>query len=123
MPNSYVENAEKGFDGESMSDWFTGSGCVLLKMIIWYVFGLRADMRGVTIAPAAYIPFNAMQSTFKVKDTDITILYENGQKKARTFYVNGAPREGFFDEKTKAWGVRFENADLCGKPWEVRIVE
>ncbi len=51
MPNSYVDNDERGFDGESMSHWFTGSGCVLLKVIMWYVFGVKRGLNGLTVSP------------------------------------------------------------------------
>ncbi len=35
MPNSYCYNEQYGFDGESMNDWFTGSGCVLGKIVFF----------------------------------------------------------------------------------------
>jgi cellobiose phosphorylase len=44
IPNSYIHNIEKGLDGESMNDWQTGSSNVLLKVLIWYVFGFRPEL-------------------------------------------------------------------------------
>lgn len=82
MPNSYAENAEKGFDGESMSDWFTGSGCVLVKVLLWYVFGIRADLNGVWIQPPEYIPFDKISLVFRIKGKIHRIVYE----KKETFY-------------------------------------
>jgi cellobiose phosphorylase len=74
MPNSYVENAETGFDGESMRDWFTGSGCVLLKVLLWHVFGIKADLNGISIQPAKYIPFERMSLEMKLKGKPVRII-------------------------------------------------
>ena len=106
MPNSYVENAEKGFDGESMSDWFTGSGCVLLKVLVWYVFGVRAGLDGVTVSPAAYLPFASGEITLNVKGKAVKIVLEKSDKE-REFFVNGKRVESVFDEKTGVRGVYF----------------
>jgi cellobiose phosphorylase len=76
MPNSYVDNDERGFDGESMSDWFTGSGCVLLKVLMWYVFGVRGDLDGLTVAPASYMPFQTASITLQVKGAEVSIEYK-----------------------------------------------
>mgnify|MGYP006932848264 CR=1 FL=1 len=58
---AYIENEEKGFDGESMSDWFTGSGCVLGKVLFFCVFGVRPNLQGVEICPAINKKFNKLQ--------------------------------------------------------------
>ncbi|MBO5480725.1 MAG: hypothetical protein J6A63_06030 [Clostridia bacterium] len=107
MPNSYVENAEKGFDGESMSDWFTGSGCVLVKMLIWYVFGVRADLDGVTVSPCSYLPFERMQTTLNVKGANVTIEYKKTGVSERTFFVDGVEMQSVYNGKTAAKELRF----------------
>lgn len=76
MPNSYVANEEKGFDGESMSDWFTGSGCVLLKVLLWEVFGIHADLDGVRITPPEYMPFDKAELTIRLRGELKHIVYE-----------------------------------------------
>ncbi|MBQ4270011.1 MAG: hypothetical protein IJB97_10235 [Clostridia bacterium] len=112
MPNSYVHNEERGFDGESMSDWFTGSGCVLLKVLIWYVFGARGDLDGLTVAPASYIPFSSASAKLKMKGAEIAIEYvKTGE--GRTYSVNGVRVES----------VRFDNAELKGKKFIVRVTD
>ena len=73
MPNSYAENIEKGFDGESMSDWFTGSGCVLLKVLFWQVFGIKADLDGIKIQPSEHIPFEKTSIKMKIKGKTVSI--------------------------------------------------
>lgn len=107
MPNSYVENVEKGFDGESMSDWFTGSGCVLLKVLLWYVFGVRAGLDGVTVSPAAGFPFERGEITLNVKGKPVKIVLEKSEN-AREIFVNGKLVESKFDEKTGVYGAYFK---------------
>ena len=77
MPNSYVENPEKGFNGESMNDWFTGSGCVLLKVLLWHVFGIRANLESVEVKPSKYMPFNKMSIALSIKGKPVQIIVEN----------------------------------------------
>ena len=77
MPNSYAFNEEKGFDGESMSDWFTGSGCVLMKSLIGGVFGVRPTLDGVKIETASYMPCKKAEITLKIKNTPIRVCYKN----------------------------------------------
>ena len=76
MPNSYVENLEEGFDGESMSDWFTGGGSVLVKVLIWYIFGIRPTLDGIYIAPSNDMPFENAQINLKVKGVEISVRYK-----------------------------------------------
>ena len=89
MPNSFLYNEERGFDGESMSDWFTGAGCVLIKLIVNGMLGIKPDLGGVRVRPASYMPFKSMSITVKLKGTDLTVIYENAGKGERSFEVNG----------------------------------
>lgn len=112
MPNSYVYNAEKGMDGESMSDWFTGSGCVLVKILLWYVLGLRADLSGMVLAPATDLPFKKAKFSLTLKGTQLSVRYQNVGKGERAFVVNGQKQDVFFDEKTGVFGWKF-----CPEQW------
>ena len=97
MPNSYVENAELGFNGESMSDWFTGSGCVLVKVLLRYVFGLQVGLDGVTVAPSAFCPFEKMQITIRIKGVNVTLSYEK-KGGSREFFVDGVRKDDVWRE-------------------------
>ena len=112
MPNSYIEDEEKGFDGESMSDWFTGSGCVLVKVLIWYIFGVRADLDTLTISPASGVEFDRTEVTLNVKGIRVHVRYQNDSNMRRAFTVNGKPAEGTLDEKTGALALVFKNEEL-----------
>ena len=114
MPNSYIENAEMGLDGESMSDWFTGSGCVLIKVLIWYAFGIRPTLDGLYISPANYIPFEKIKVTLTVKGVKLTVVFLNGDGE-RAFALDGKRVDSFYDEKLKTRAVYLSNEQLSGK--------
>ena len=105
MPNSYIENSEKGFDGESMSDWFTGSGCVLLKTVYFDVFGIKADLDGLTISPARRMPFGKLSVSLTVKGAKLNLTLEKGEDKK--IFVNRKPVSGDL--------LRLDNGDLSGE--------
>lgn len=89
MPNSYIHNDEEHLDGESMSDWFTGSGCVLAKVAVRELFGIEPTLDGIKIAPAAYIPAESASISLNVKGCNITVNYKKLNTGARVFTVNG----------------------------------
>jgi len=83
MPNSYCHNAEYNLDGESMGDWYTGSGCVLIRNIVKYAFGIQPDLDGVKIRPSKYMPTNSANIKFKIKNCEFELIYENTKKGER----------------------------------------
>ena len=91
MPNSFLYNEEKMFDGESMSDWFTGAGCVLLKLIVDGLFGIKPTLDAITVSPVSYMPFNSASISLKYMGKNLTVKYEKRDTGARTFLVNGKP--------------------------------
>ena len=120
MPNSYVENAEEGFDGESMSDWFTGSCSVLIKVLIWYVFGVRATLDGVCISQSDYMPFERATIKMKVKGVEFLIDYEKSVGD-RKFFVNGKEKESIYDEKIKTNEIYFTNEELSNGKIDILV--
>lgn len=102
MPNSYVYNEEFGMDGESMSDWFTGSANVLIKTFVRFVFGLQPSLDGIVVQPASYIPFRECSIHVRVKNCVITLQYRKDGR-GRRFLVDGveqAPEDdGFYAAK------------------------
>ncbi len=109
MPNSYIYNEEKGFDGQSMSDWFTGSGCVLMKVLVRGIFGVEPTLDGVKICPASYIPFKKAQLDIIVKGAKLKIEVNAD---ATEFYVNGKKAESATDEDKKAKYIFLSNEQL-----------
>ena len=112
MPNSYIENKDRGLDGESMSDWFTGSGCVLVKLMLWYVFGIRPTLTALTVSPSEYVPFKKTSITVNVKGVPVTVRYEKKGNGSRTFKVNGVDTPAVVDDRTGAPAIIFEGTSL-----------
>ena len=118
MPNSYIENQEKGFDGESCNDWFTGSGAVLSKVILWYVFGVRATLDEIVIGPEGYLPFAKAEITLITKDTTLHIVRTKGDK--RCYKVDGKVVDGVWNERMNLSELHL--APAPGKTVEIEIV-
>ena len=89
MPNSYCENPDHGMDGESLGDWHTGSGCVLIKEIVKYAFGIYPTLSGIVIRPPRYFPAHGGRISLRIKDTDVTLTYSDGAGE-RCVAIDGA---------------------------------
>jgi cellobiose phosphorylase len=123
MPNSYAENPEQGMDGESMSDWFTGSGCVLGKVLFFCVFGVRPNLQGVEICPAINKKFNKLQTTLSIKGGEITVIYKYTGQGKRTFTVNGNAVCGEYVAKYGTDKITLSNEEVAGKKLVVEICD
>ena len=111
MSNSYAYNEELGLDGESMSDWFTGSANVLIKALVWYLFGISPDLDGVKINPAAYFPFENAEIQLKIKGKKISLIYRKTGGE-RTFKLNGKQVNTFNDLSTEAPALYIKENEL-----------
>ncbi len=89
MSNSYSFNPQLGMDGESMNDWFTGSANALIKLLVWYVFGVKCDLEGVMVAPANYFPFGEAELSVRIKGKTLKVLYKKQNLPHRRFVLNG----------------------------------
>ncbi len=98
MPNSYCKDEVYGFDGESMGDWYTGSGTVLLKNIVKYAFGIEPDMKGIKIAPAGYFPSEKAEISLKIKGKNFKVRYENIGLEKRVITFNGEELPLLYDD-------------------------
>lgn len=97
MPNSYCENEEFSIDGESLSDWHTGSGCVLIKEIVKYGFGVAPTLSGLLIQPPKCFPAKRGEMKLNVKGCELTVIYEDRGEGERKITLD-APHEASFDE-------------------------
>ena len=96
MPNSYCENPEYDIDGESLSDWHTGSGCVLVKEIVKYGFGVMPTLSGVKVAFPKSFPSERGKLEIDLGRARVTVKYEK-RGGERTLGVEGARAERGFD--------------------------
>lgn len=100
IPNSYIHNVEKGLDGESMNDWQTGSSNVLLKILIWYVFGFRPELGHLRIQPDPRSPLAQFSYSGIYQDKKIVMSYEKTSAvKERVIHLNGKPVTLFKDDE------------------------
>jgi len=96
IPNSYIHNPEKGLDGESMNDWQTGSSNVLLKILIWYVFGFRPEWNLLRIQPDPSSPLVQFNYRGMYQGKQIQIEYrKSAEIECRTATLNGKPLQPF----------------------------
>ena len=115
MPNSYLDNPEKGLDGESAGDWFTGAGTVLIKGLVKHGFGVMPDLDGLTVAMPMSMPCKKAQIDMVIKGCPVTVCYENVGHGIRNYCVNGDPCETIADPINGLAAIRLENSQLVGK--------
>ena len=121
IPNSYIHNMEKGLDGESMNDWQTGSSNVLLKILIWYVFGFRPELNHLRIQPDPRSPIAQFTYSGIYQGKKIEISYQKTSTvQQRTIHFNENPLELFKDEELNAWVVDIPRDEL-GKENHIKI--
>ena len=88
MSNSYSYNIEENMDGESMSDWYTGSATVLIKTLVHSFFGIKPSLDGVNITFPSKLPSNKMKLDLLIKNKPFSITYEN-RNSSRKCFING----------------------------------
>lgn len=98
MPNSYCENAEYGLDGESLGDWHTGSGCVMIKEMISCAFGIVPTLDGVKVQPPVYFPAKKAEIEVNVKGARVHLVYADKGLGTRKVTVDGASFTETFDD-------------------------
>lgn len=112
MPNSYCKDEIYGFDGESMGDWYTGSGTVLIKDIVKCGFGIEPNLSGVKIAPAGYFPSKTAEITINVKGCTLNVRYENLGLGRRKMTLNGKELPLEFDSLRNIYYAQIDKAKL-----------
>ena len=104
MPNSYSYNEEEDMDGESMSDWYTGSANTLIKTLIKGLFGVKVSLNNIEIKLKKYYPAQTCAISFMAQKHYVTINYHNTNKHDRSVSVNGKK----INEQTIVIGKDFE---------------
>lgn len=122
MSNSYSYNEELGMDGESMSDWFTGSANVLIKTLTRCVFGINPDLKGVTLSPSSYMPFDSAKISLYLKGTILKLNYRNEGIGTRSFSVNGNPVTANFNKAKNAYELYLDISSLPSTT-EITIID
>ena len=89
MPNSYSYNLESGMDGESMSDWYTGSANTLIKSLVRGLFGINPTLDGLNLSPSHYIGTKEATVSLMVKGSLIKVSYLPTNNRVSTIEING----------------------------------
>lgn len=75
MSNSYIFNQRLGLDGESGGDWYTGSACVFIKVLIYKVFGIECTLKDLIFKPIRYMPFENAKIQMNIRGKNILVEY------------------------------------------------
>ena len=97
MPNSYCCNPEFCIDGESMGDWYTGSGTVVLKEIVRYGFGVQPTLDGLKVMTPAFMNCENAELDIMIKGKKVRLIYENREEKNREYLVDGIRQTSRYD--------------------------
>ncbi len=97
MSNSYLDNPERGLCGQSVIDWYTGSGTVVLKNVIRSILGLNPDLDGLVIKTAKTLPCKYINADVLLKGKKIKFEYKNENKGNRKIYMDGKEIETIYD--------------------------
>ena len=89
MPNSYCYAPEWGADGDSMGDWYTGSGTVLIKELVRCGFGVDAMIGALDIRTPAWMPCRSASISFLYRTRRVTLKYRNENNGSRRFILDG----------------------------------
>lgn len=100
MPNSYCYNPDYCIDGESMGDWYTGSGTVVIKEIVKYAFGINPSLDGVSICLPSYMNSDKAEIELNIKGSSFKLIYTNLKSGKRQYFVDGKEYSSDFDGLT-----------------------
>lgn len=78
----------------------------MLKTLYFDVFGIKADLNGITINPIKYLPFKKMFVSLFIRCAKFNITLEKANGK-REFLLNG--------KKEESNNLRFEGKKLFGE--------
>ena len=112
MPNSYCYNEEYQMDGQSMGDWYTGSGATVMRTIVEFVMGVQAELDGIKIMPASYIPTDKLKAGFAIKESNVSYIYRNEKLGERKFIVNGKQMDSKVDIISSCPYIYISNDEL-----------
>ncbi len=112
MPNSYCRTDVYEIDGDSMGDWYTGSGTVLIKAMIRSGFGIAPDLDGLRLQMPAHMPCNEANLSIVIKGHPVTVEYKNSGLGKRKFTVDGNVVSGEFCELMKTEKLFIKACDI-----------
>ena len=98
MPNSYCRAPEFDIDGDSMGDWYTGSGTVVIKELVRYGFGIQPQIGSLLLCAPASMPTASASVNFVLRGKSLTLRYTNKGQGQRSYLIGGVRIDSHFDE-------------------------
>lgn len=115
MPNSYIYNEELNLDGESMSDWYTGSANTLLKTITKGLFGINLTLDKLILKPATKFISDEASYLFYINNKEIILTYQNNNNNKRVININGKDVPLIKDELSDTLYLEYDKELLLNK--------
>ena len=112
MPNSYCRAPEYDIDGDSMGDWYTGSGTVLIKECVKFGFGICPDLDSLIIQTPAEMPCSEAEMSVTVKGHPICVRYKNSGSAKRSFRIDSQEASGEFCKLMNTEKLRIPAEDI-----------
>lgn len=112
MPNSYCQDDYYGFNGESMGEWYTGSGTVLIKEVIKCAFGIEPTLSSLKIAPASYFPTDKAKIEFNIANKRVCLNYQNNNVGKRKIVINCKNMQVKYDAVRDTYYTEIEKSEL-----------
>lgn len=112
MSNSYAYNPLENMDGESMSDWYTGSANTLLKTLVRGLFGVEVDLDQLIIKPSKEFISKKANFMFYIGNMQVEIKYQHMQNEIRKFKFNDSIVNPEIDEVSQLMQIRINKKHL-----------
>ncbi len=97
MSNSYCDNPDYGYFGQSVVDWYTGSGTVYIKNLVRELIGIQPNLEGVTVQTANKLPCASIRMECSIKGKNFIFQYKNTGANSRKIYFNDQVLETDYD--------------------------
>lgn len=122
MPNSYCRTEEYDIDGDSMGDWYTGSGTVLIKELVKFGFGICPDLDALTLQTPAVMPCTNAEISLTVKGHPICVKYTDTGAGKRRFVIDGKEALGEFSPLMNTQKLRIPT-DLLSDGTVIEVID
>ena len=94
-----------------MSDWYTGSGTVLIKGLIKHALGIYPVPRGLWLSIPSYMPGDKADVNIHIKGVNVNVSYLHASKD-KNITINGMKAELVYDDIAETFKAYISNEKL-----------
>ena len=91
-----------------MSDWYTGSGTVLVKGLIKHALGIYPVPSGLWLSIPTYMPCDKADVSIHIKGVNVNISYLHASKD-KNITINGMKAELVYDDVSDTFNTYIPN--------------